>query len=59
MNFLSSILVEIYIQYIQHTQIYPILVQKQIIAYYTYVDDILIIYDQNRTNIDQTLDEFN
>jgi hypothetical protein len=55
----SSILSETYIQHIEHTQIYPILVQQQIIAYYRYVDDILIIYDQNETNIEHTLNEFN
>jgi hypothetical protein len=42
----------------EHTQIYPILI-KQIIAYFRYVDDILIIYDQNKTSIDHTLEEFN
>lgn len=48
----SAILAETYIQYIEHTQIYPILKKKQIIAYYRYVNNILIIYDQNKTNID-------
>ena len=55
----SSILAETYIQYMEHTQIYPILIKHQIIAYFRYVDDILIIYDQNKTNIDHTLNEFN
>jgi hypothetical protein len=55
----SSILAETYIQHIEHTQIYPILVQQQIIAYYRYFDDILIIYDQNKMNVDHTLNEFN
>jgi hypothetical protein len=55
----SSILAETYIQHIEHTQIYPILIQQQIIAYFRYIDDILIIYDQNRTNIDHTLNKFN
>jgi hypothetical protein len=36
--------------------IYPILKTQEIIAYYRYVDDI---YDQNKTNIEQTLNEFN
>jgi hypothetical protein len=44
----SSILAETYIQHIQHTQIYPILIQQQIIAYFRYIDDILIIYNQNK-----------
>jgi hypothetical protein len=48
----SSILAEIYIQHMEHTQIYPILRKQQIVAYYRYGDDILIIYDQSRTNID-------
>jgi hypothetical protein len=55
----SSILAETHIQHIEHTQIYPILIQQQKIAYFRYVDDILIIYDQNKTNINHTLNEFN
>jgi hypothetical protein len=43
----------------EHTQICPILRKQQIVAYFKYVDDILIIYDQNKTNIDHTLQEFN
>jgi hypothetical protein len=54
----SSIIAETYIQHMEHTQIYPILIQQQIIAYYRYVDDILIIFDQNKTNINHT-HEFN
>jgi hypothetical protein len=27
--------------------------------HFRYVDDILIMHDQNKTNIDHTLDEFN
>jgi hypothetical protein len=41
-----------------NTQIYPILIKQQIVAYSRYVDDILIIYDE-KTNITQTLKEFN
>jgi hypothetical protein len=41
----SSLLAETYIQHIEHTQIYPILIQQQIIAYFRSVDDTLIIYD--------------
>jgi hypothetical protein len=54
-----SIMAETYIQHIEHTQIYPILIQQKIIAYFRYVDDILIIYYQNITYIDHTLNEFN
>jgi hypothetical protein len=55
---ISSVLAKIYIQNMKHTQIHPILI-KQIIAYFRNVDDILIIYDQSKTNIDHTLNEFN
>jgi hypothetical protein len=55
----SAILAEAYIQNIEHTQIYHILKTQKIIAYFRYVDDILIIYDNKNTNIDQTLNDFN
>jgi hypothetical protein len=48
----SAILVETFIQHMEHEYLYPILIPHEIIAYYRYVDDIFIIYDQNnhRTN---------
>jgi hypothetical protein len=55
----SSILAEIYIQNMEHTKTHPILIKQQIIAYFRYVDDILIIYDQKKTDIKYTLDKFN
>jgi hypothetical protein len=55
----SAILAETYLQPMEHEQIYPILIRQQIIGYFRYVDDILIIYDQNKTNIDHTLNELN
>jgi hypothetical protein len=41
------------------SSIYAVLKYEKIIMYFSYVDDILIIYDQNKTKIEQTLDEFN
>jgi hypothetical protein len=55
----SAILAEVYIQYMEHKQLYPILIKDQIIGYFRYVDDILIIYNQNKTNLHETLTEFN
>jgi hypothetical protein len=55
---ISAILAEIFIQYMEHEYIYPILRTREIMAYYRYVD-ILIIYDKHKTNIEQTLEEFN
>jgi hypothetical protein len=54
---ISSILADIHKIYRTHTNI-PYTSKQQIIAYYRYVDDILIIYNQNKTNIDHTLNEF-
>jgi regulator of sigma D len=43
----------------EHKYIYTILRTREIMSYYRYVDDILKIYDQHKTNIKQTLEEFN
>jgi hypothetical protein len=55
----SAILTEVFIQYLEHTTIIDILKKFQIVDYYRYVDDILIIYNTRITNIDNTLNEFN
>jgi hypothetical protein len=55
----SAILVEIFIQYLEHNDIIKILQKHHIIDYYRYVDDILIIYNGDHTNIEDTLNEFN
>jgi hypothetical protein len=47
----SAIFSEIFIQYLEHTIIHKILIKHQIIDYYRYVDNILIIYNSERTNI--------
>jgi hypothetical protein len=56
---ISTILGETYLQHMEHKQIYPILIKQETKSYLRYVDDIVIIYDQNKRNIEQTLDEFN
>jgi hypothetical protein len=55
----SAILAEVYIQNMEHKQLYPILTRHQIMGYFRYVDDVLIIYYQNKTNIHEVLAEFN
>jgi hypothetical protein len=55
----SAILAEIYIQNMEHTQIYNILIKQHIIAYFRYVDDIVIVHDNKKTNIDNMINEFN
>jgi hypothetical protein len=55
----SAILAEIYIQNMEHAQIYDILIKQHIISYFRYVDDILIVYGSKKTNIDEAINEFN
>jgi hypothetical protein len=55
----SAILAEIYLQYIKSDNIYDILQNHKIIGYFRYVDDILLIYSEEITNINLTLQEFN
>ena len=62
----SSILSEVYLQFLENTQIYNILLQHQIVGYFRYVDDILIVYNNNNTEIHnnnteihKVLDQFN
>jgi len=47
----SAALSEIYIQHLEHTKITDIIVQQNIIGYFRYVDDILVVYDQSVTDI--------
>jgi hypothetical protein len=55
----SSVLPEIYLQFMEHTELYTILMQNNILGYFRYVDDISIIYNETTTNIDELLDSFN
>jgi hypothetical protein len=51
----SPIPTEIFLQYFEHNHIIDILRKHHIIDYHRYVNDILIIYKENCTNIDNTL----
>jgi hypothetical protein len=55
----SAILAEIFIQHLEHNKIIKILNKHQIIDYHRYVDNILILYNKNITNINSTLNECN
>jgi hypothetical protein len=55
----SAILAEIFLQHQAHNHIVDILQKHNVIDYYRYVNDILIIYNEDNTNIDNTLNEFN
>ena len=55
----SSIFSEIYKQYLEHTKIFDILVKHELVGYFRYVDDVLIIYKETITNIHEILNLFN
>jgi hypothetical protein len=55
----SSILSEMYLQYKECTDISDTLIHNNIIGYFCYVDDILVVYDKTLTNIDEVLNSFN
>jgi peptide methionine sulfoxide reductase MsrA len=53
----SSILSEIFLQFMEHNEILKILTDHKIISYSRYVDDILIIYDHTSTNLNQVMND--
>jgi glycerol-3-phosphate cytidylyltransferase-like family protein len=55
----SAFLAEIFFQHLEHTKIINILNKYHIIDYCRYVDDILIVYNKDITNIENTLIDFN
>jgi hypothetical protein len=55
----SSIFSEVFLQYIESTAIFDILVQNRIIKYFRHVDDILIVYNDSIRNIHDVFNSFN
>jgi hypothetical protein len=55
----SSILSEIYMQFMENTIIYDILRNSNAEGYFRYVDDILIVCKDNITNTEKVLSSFN
>jgi hypothetical protein len=49
-----AILAEIFIQYLEHNHIINILKQHNITENYRYFNDILIVYNEDYTNVDKT-----
>jgi hypothetical protein len=54
----SGLIAEIFLQYIEHSHLTR-LTQTQSINYCRYVDNILIIFDPNHTNLQEILKDFN
>jgi len=55
----SHILSEIYLQYMELSHLYTILTGNKILGYFCYVDDILIMYNEEDTDIERILNQFN
>ena len=55
----SSILSEVYLQYIENTEALSILTKPGIEGYFRYVDDILLIYNKHIIDINDTVTLFN
>jgi uncharacterized protein (DUF1697 family) len=55
----SSIFSELYLQFLKNSTIYNILINYDVKGYFRYVNDILIVYDEEKTNVDTLLDCFN
>jgi hypothetical protein len=55
----SSIFSEIFLQHIENTATFDILVHNNIVGYFPYVDDILILYNESITNIQGVFESFN
>jgi len=55
----SSIFPELYLQYLESTKIYDILMNHNIEGYFRYLDDILVVYNESKSDINYILDRFN
>jgi len=54
-----SVLSEIYLQFMESTKLYNILLQNNVLGYFRYVDNILIVYNDHSTDTDKLLELFN
>jgi hypothetical protein len=55
----SPVLSEFYLQFLENSKIYNLPLNYNILGYFRYVDNILIIFKENTTNIEDLLNRFN
>jgi len=55
----SSKLSEVYLQHMENTTIHDLLKKHRIEGYFRCVDDILVVYNAENTNICNVLEDFN
>jgi hypothetical protein len=55
----SSMFSELHLQYLENTTTFNLLLDYDIKGYFRYVDNTLIVYNENTTNINELLNHFN
>ena len=55
----TSSISEFYLQHLENSEIFSLLKRHNTEGYFRYVNDILIIYNKSKTNVDNLLDCFN
>jgi len=55
----SGLIAEIFLQHIEHSHLTHLTQKHKIINYCRYVDDILIIFDTNHSNVLEIINDFN
>ena len=55
----SGLIAEIFLQHIEHSHLTHVTQKHEVINYCRYVDDILIIFDPNHSNIQEIINDFN
>jgi hypothetical protein len=55
----SSVFSEIYLQNLENTKLAELLLKHKVEGYFRYVDDILVMYKEDQTNIHNVLYDFN
>jgi hypothetical protein len=55
----SSVFSEMYLQYMESMEIYNTLVCNNIMGYFHYIENILVVYDKTFTYMDKVLESFN
>ena len=54
-----GLIAEIFLQYIEHLYLPHLTEKHKIFDYYSYVDDILILFDTSQSNIQNITNDFN
>jgi len=54
----SSVLSEVYLDCMENTAIHQLLIKHKVEGYFRYVDDILMMYKDDKTNINKVLEDF-